>query len=160
MESLIEDLEPGVIPPTMQRGHETVRLLADLTDTIDFFVHLCTAMYLTDFPFAKQMPLSAGEELRIRRALLRFQLYAQLFHQPEATDEIISDRDWEQRHLQQQYFWTRFTSVEFEECKCIYRLLVDALSFLRPIQIRPSRSPPRGAYHCFIPSSQARISVF
>ena len=80
------------------------------------------------------MSLSADEDLRIRRALLRFQLYAQLFHQPDATDELVSDRDWERGHHQEQYFWTRFTSVEVEECKCIYGLLFNILSYIRPIQ--------------------------
>ena len=136
MESLIEGVGPGIAPP-ISPSYQTARRLAGLTETIDFFVHLCTALWLADFPLAKQMPLSAGEDHRIRRALLRFQLYAQLFHQPEATDELVSDRDWEQRHHQQQYFWTRFTSVEVEECKCVYALLVNIVSYMRPIQ--PSR---------------------
>ena len=133
MESLIEGIGPE-IHSLISPSCETVKRLVDLTDTIDFFVHFCTALWLADFPFAKQMPLSAGEDLRIRRALLRFQLYTQLFHQPEATDEVVSDRDWEQRHHQEQYFWTRFTCVEVEECKCIYGLLVNLISYIRPIQ--------------------------
>ena len=133
MESLIEDIGPGVAS-LISPSCETLRRLAGLTETIDFFVHFCTALWLKEFPLAKQMPLSAGEDLRIRRALLRFQLYAQLFHQPEATDELVSDRDWEKRHHQEQYFWTRFTSVEVEECKCIYGLLAHITSCIRPIQ--------------------------
>ena len=133
MEKLIEDMGSGITPP-LSPSSQTARRLASLTDTIDFFVHFCTAIWPADFPLAKHMPLSAGEDLRIRRALLRFQLYTQLFHQPEATDEIVSDRDWEQRHHQEQYFWTRFTSVEVEECKCIYGLLIHILSYIRPIQ--------------------------
>ena len=140
MESLIEGMGPD-IASLISPSCETVKRLVGLTDTIDFFVHFCTALWLADFPFAKQMALSAGEDLRIRRALLRFQLYTQLFHQPEATDELISDRDWEQRHHQEQYFWTRFTSVEVEECKCIYGLLVNTISYIRPI--RPSQT------HCY-----------
>ena len=133
MESLIEDIGSG-IAPSISPSYQTARRLADLTETIDFFVQFCTARWLADFRLAKQMSLSAGEDRRIRRALLRFQLYAQLFHQPEATDELVSDRDWEQRLHQQQYFWTRFTSVEVEECKCIYGLLVHIISYMRPIQ--------------------------
>ena len=133
MESLIEDTGPG-IASLIQPSCETVKRLVGLTNTIDFFVHCCTALWLAGFPFAKQKPSSAGEDLRSRRALLPFQLYTQLFHQPEATDELISDRDWEQRHHQEQYFWTRSTSVEVEECKCIYGLLVNIISYIRPIQ--------------------------
>lgn len=133
MENLIENVGTGIAPP-ISPSYQIVRRLADLTETIDFFVHFCTALWLAEFPLAKHMPLSADEDQRIRRALLRFQLYAQLFHQPEATDELVSDRDWEQRHHQQQYLWTRFTSVEVGECKCIYRLLVSIVSYMRPIQ--------------------------
>ena len=137
MESLIEDIGSG-IASLISPSYETLSRLAGLTETIEFFVHFCTALWLADFPLAKKMPLSAGEDLRIRRALLRFQLYAQLFHQPEATDELVSDRDWEQRHHEEQYFWTRFTSVEAEECKCIYGLLVNIVSYMRPL--RPSQT--------------------
>lgn len=157
MESLIEGIGLG-IAPLISPSYQTARRLAGLTETIDFFVHFCTALWLADFPLAKQMPLSAGEDLRIRRALLRFQLYAQLFHQPEATDELVSDRDWEQRHHQEQYFWTRFTSVEVEECKCIYGLLVNIVSYMRPIQpfqIHCDKSSQRGLplLHCVFAGS-------
>lgn len=47
--------------------------------------------------------------------------------------QIISDRDWETRPIQEHYFWTRLQSVEVEKCKCIYLLLVDLLANLRPI---------------------------
>ena len=156
-ESLIENIGPG-IASLLSPSLGTLRRLPDLTETIDFFVHFCTALWLAEFPLAKQMPLSAGEELRIRRALLRFQLYAQLFHQPEATDELISDRDWKQRYHREQYFWTRFTSVEVEECKCIYGLLVYIISYMHPI--RPSqpdcdKSSQRGLplLHCVFAES-------
>lgn len=112
MADQLEGSGPRLFPPALPRNHRTLKRLASLTDTINFFVRLCVATYLMHFPPEKQMPPSPGEELRIRRALLRFQLYTQLFHQPEATDEIASDRDWEQRHLMEQHFWTRFESVE------------------------------------------------
>ena len=133
MESLIEGIGPDItslISPTLG----TLKRLAGLTEAIDLFVHFCTKLWLAGFLLAKSMPLSAGEDLRIRRALLRFQLYAQLFHRPEPTDEIVSDRDWEQRPHHQQYFWTRVTSVEVEECKCIYGLLIHIISYIRPIK--------------------------
>jgi hypothetical protein len=147
MADQLEGSGPRLFPPALPRNHRTLKRLASLTDTINFFVRLCVATYLMHFPPEKQMPPSPGEELRIRRALLRFQLYTQLFHQPEATDEIASDRDWEQRHLMEQHFWTRFESVEWEECKCIYSLLYYSLTHLRPIipstsETSTSQSPP------------------
>lgn len=147
MADQLEGSGPRKFPPALPRTRRTLKRLGSLTDTINFFVHLCAAMYLPHFPLEKQAPFSPGEELRIRRALLRFQLYTQLFHQPEATDEIVSDRDWEQRHLMEQHFWTRFDSVEAEECKCIYSLLYYSLIHLSPIlpstsEASTSHSPP------------------
>ena len=149
-----EGLGPRLFPPTLPRTFRTLKRLACWTKTIDFFVHFCTTMFLMHFPPEKRMHTSSGEDMRIRRALLRFQLYTQLFHQPEATDEIVSDRDWEQRHLMQQHFWTRFESVEAEECRCIYSLLYYSLSQLYPIlpsssdsfatQSSPVKSKQRG----------------
>ena len=75
-----------------------MRRLASLVETIDFFLYFLKAIYLSCFLREKRAPLSPGEELRVRRALLRFQFYTQLVHQPEVTDEIISNRDWEQRY--------------------------------------------------------------
>ena len=128
-EDLIENLGSGIVS-LMSPSYLAAIRLAGLTEIVDFFVHFGTALWLANFPLAKHMPLSAGEDLRIRRALLYFQLYAQLFHQAETA----SDRDWEQRHHQEQCSWTRYTSVEVEECKCIYGLLVDIVSYMRLIQ--------------------------
>ena len=137
----LEGLGPRSFPPALPRTLQTLKSLASLTETIDFFVHFCATLFLMHFPLKYRTPLSSGENFRIRRALLRFQLYAQLFHQPEVTDEIVSDRDWEQRHLMEQHFWTRFNSVEAEECKCIYSLLYYTLTHLRPILPSSSVDP-------------------
>jgi hypothetical protein len=147
MADQLEGSGPRLFPPALPRTHRILKRLAYLTDTIDFFVHLCATTYLMHFPPERQMSLSPGEEMRIRRALLRFQLYTQLFHQAEATDEIVSDRDWEQRHLMEQHFWTRFESVEAEECKRIYSLLYYSLIHQRPIlpstsETSKSQCPP------------------
>lgn len=131
IKALMDDLIKGSaaipffdpLPPTTK----SLNRLATLIDSIDFFLRFCPIMYLEHFSLECQTPLSSDEAFRMRRALLRLQLYAQLFHQPEATDAIISDRDWEQRPKLQQYFWTRFESVEVEECKCLYLLLVNVL---------------------------------
>ena len=101
MESLIENIGSDIAPP-ISTSYQTARRLAGLTATTDFLIHFCTALWLSEIPLAKQMLPSAGEDLRIRGALLRFQLYNQRFHHPEATDESVTDRDWEQRHHQDQ----------------------------------------------------------
>lgn len=139
MASPLQGAAPASIPVTLPRTLQTLQRLASLKETIDFFLHFCAALFLVHFPPGKQWTLSAREELRIKRAILRFHLYAQLFHQPEATDEIVSDRDWEGRIKLQHYFWTRYEGVEAEECKCIYTLLVDSL--VRTLAVRPSAQP-------------------
>lgn len=145
MANLLASSERGVLPTTLPHTLQTLRRLASLAETIEFFLHFCVNLYLTHFPLEKRMPLSQGECLRIRRALLRFQLYTQLFHQPEATDEIISDRDWEQRPRFEQHFWKRFTSVEAEECKCVYVVLLHALWYMRPFSPSSHQNPNIGA---------------
>lgn len=147
---LLEGPEPRVLPTALPWTLRTLEKIVSLKETIDFFVHFGTILFLQRFPLEDRTPLSTGEELRIRRAPLRFQLYTQLFHQPGSTDEIVSDRDWEQRHLSEQHFWTRFESVEAEECKCIYALLFNVLRYMHPIcpandQISDTQSVPPGS---------------
>lgn len=62
------------------------------------------------------------DKRRIRRALLRFQLYCELFHQPGDSSESVSD--WEERLEEQEAFWLRYEWWEVEEVKCIYQVLV------------------------------------
>ena len=131
---LLEEVSPETLliglPPTVEIVHK----LACVTDAVEFFTVFCSTLFLSNFPSNRKTLLSQGEAFRIRRALLRFQLYTQFFHQPRATDVLVSDRDWEARPRSEEYFWTRFTSVEAEECKCVYVLLVNALTRTRPIQ--------------------------
>lgn len=89
----LEGLEPRDFPIGLPRQLETLKELANLTATIDFFIFFCADMFLSHLPSNKRTYLSRGENMRIRRALLRFQLFVQIFHQPEATEELISDRD-------------------------------------------------------------------
>ena len=128
----MEGFEPRVFPVGLPRKFETLKKLANLNATIDFFAPFCAEMFLSHLPLDKRTPLSCGEDFRIRRALLRLQLFVQIFHQPEATDELSSDRDWEQRFEMQKYFWTRLDRIEIEECKCIYVLLTYLLRHLSP----------------------------
>ena len=92
----------------------SLRILASLTSSVESFLHLCTSVWSKHFHSPAQKSLSKGESLRIRRALLRFQIYAQLFHRPG---------DWERRPWLERFFWTRFESIEVEEIKCVYALL-------------------------------------
>ena len=83
----------------------------------EFFLHFCVQIFTGRFPWISKIPLSSGEKHRLRRALLRVQLFAQLFHQPGLTDAIVSDRDWEQRYYVQHHLWVLFENVEVEEIK-------------------------------------------
>ena len=105
-----------------------------------------------EFVYATVLSLSVGEDSRIRRALLHFQFYAQLFHQLEATDELVYDRDWEQRHHQEQYFWTRFTSVGREVWTHIMRPIQSILKSF-------ATSRASAAYHYSIMSLLNRPSL-
>ena len=119
------------------RSLESLRDICHLFDAVEFFVGFCTEFFLVDMPTAmQQRPLSTGEQFRLRRALLRFHLYCQLFHQPGGdVDGFSSDRDWERRHMAQFLFWTQLERVEIEECKCIYLLLYAYLRELGPLNV-------------------------
>ena len=149
MINLVEDLELRLFTFALLRNVETIASFA----INDFCVHFCSSFCLTAFSHPRTIPLSSGEHIRTKRALLRFQLCAQLFHQPESTDEVVSDRDWERRPHQQQYFSTRFTSVGVDERKCVYVLLVYALSYIRSFQPLSSSIP------CLTQSNQRGLSL-
>ena len=88
-----------------------------------------TTLFPAKHPMSNQfLPLSSGEEVRLQRALLRFQLYCQLFHSPQDYKKCYRFGDWERRYLAQHWYWTRFERMEIEECKSIYHLLVSYLS--------------------------------
>lgn len=74
------------------------------------------------------LPLSMWDKHRIRRALLRFQLYCELFHQPGESLASDNKDDWEGRLSEQELFWLRYEWWEVEEVKCIYQLLVFSLA--------------------------------
>ncbi|OJJ30388.1 hypothetical protein ASPWEDRAFT_45962, partial [Aspergillus wentii DTO 134E9] len=57
---------------------------------------------------------------RMRRALLRIQLYAELFHQPGDASLSNEPDEWETQASEIKLFWGRYDLVEMRECKCIY----------------------------------------
>ncbi|KAH8779000.1 hypothetical protein BGZ57DRAFT_927203 [Hyaloscypha finlandica] len=57
------------------------------------------------------LPLSMWDKHRIRRALLRFQLYCELFHQPGESLASDNKDDWEGRLSEQELFWLRSNKV-------------------------------------------------
>ncbi|KAL1969455.1 hypothetical protein VTN77DRAFT_8893 [Rasamsonia byssochlamydoides] len=63
----------------------------------------------------------APANFRLHRALLRFQLFAELFHRPGDSSDSVSD--WEERLWAQDLFWTQYDPFEVEECKRVYYLL-------------------------------------
>lgn len=65
------------------------------------------------------------DKRRIRRALLRFKLYCELFRQPGDGSESVSD--WEEHLEEQEAFWDFYEWWEVEEVKCIYQVLVFCL---------------------------------
>lgn len=93
MNNLGTGSSPISIPATLPRTLEMLKILATSVGSIELFAHFYSTTYLIEFRSDIRPPLSPGETFRVRRALLRFQLYTQLFQKPEATDEIVSDRD-------------------------------------------------------------------
>ena len=140
----LEGLAPRKWPVGLPKPLGTLTRIVSLMKTIDFFFSFFTAFFLSRFPEEKRVALSAGEDLRLRRALLRFQLYTQIFHQPGITEEVSPDRDWEDRPSSQYSFWTRFAESEAEECKCIYVSLTRSTESILPL-VSMTKSAPSAA---------------
>ena len=127
----------------------SITYMESLINTVEFFTEFCVLLFarshgapynppgaisqvLSSRPRPEKhrllqtcLPLSMWNKHRIRRALLRFQLYCELFHQPgDSTDR---DDDWEDRIPEQEFFWLRYEWWEIEEVKCIYQLLLISL---------------------------------
>lgn len=144
-----------IAPSSMPRSQETINYMRQTLEAIDFFLEfsiLISAKAYTIPPnphsiissiiaprsapekariLSTSLPLSMwSDKRRIRRALLRFQLYCELFHQPGDSSEKVDD--WEERFEEQEVFWLRFEWWEVEEVKCVYQVLVFCLENASP----------------------------
>ncbi|KAH8672105.1 hypothetical protein BGZ60DRAFT_406572 [Tricladium varicosporioides] len=140
----------SVPPSIMPRCQDTLDYMSRTLEAVDFFVEFCILIFAKAYgapsapnrvigsvifgrPAEEQarllstsLPLSMwSDKRRIRRALLRFQLYCELFHQPGDGSESVSD--WEERLQEQEVFWLCYEWWEVEEVKCIYQVLVFCL---------------------------------
>lgn len=80
-----EGTEPRRMHSALLRSlDDTLEEIITITETVGFFTGLATILFLAKHPMSNQfLPLLSGEEFRLQRALLRFQLYRQLFHSPQ-----------------------------------------------------------------------------
>ena len=123
----------------------TVAYVSNIMDSMEFFVEFCPLIWAQahglpsatlgakkDNPSFTPLPLSMwNDKFRLCRALLRFQLYCELFHQPGDSSDSISD--WEERIPEQEHFWLRYKWWEVEEVKCICQVLVFCLESFDPL---------------------------
>jgi hypothetical protein len=131
-------------------SHVSLSYMKDIEEAVEFFTEFCVLLFakghgapytppgrisnlLYGRPKEEQrklletcLPLSMWDKHRIRRALLRFQLYCELFHQP--GNPYDNEGDWEERVSEQELFWLRYEWWEVEEVKCIYQLLFFSLA--------------------------------
>jgi len=126
MTAHFEGMQPRRLLCGFPRTYGSLKHIADIHQTIEFFTDFCVDRFLAELPVGMQYPLSAGERMRLQRALLRFQLFCQIFHQPGNVDRIDSDSNWEVGYKALR-FWSRFEMVEAEECRCIFVLLYHVL---------------------------------
>jgi hypothetical protein len=133
LESFLDDhfnkAETNYPPASIPHSQASFDYMISVQEAAEFFIELCILVFARgrQSPFSFCAPPSVPfTKFRIRRALLRFQLYFELFHQPGDSFDSVSD--WEMRFPEQELFWTRLLSWEIEECKCIYYLLVHCLN--------------------------------
>ncbi|WEW55221.1 hypothetical protein PRK78_000650 [Emydomyces testavorans] len=116
------NFDGGPPPHNVPRSRASLDYIVEVLNATKFF-----AWYLLfRWREGRTKPDYAGfqyQELgsKLFRALLNFQLFCELFHQP--GDSLDSISDWEQRFPEQQLYWTRLATWEVEECKCVYHSL-------------------------------------
>lgn len=150
MANHFEKSNKSAAPPTMARCQDTLEYMRNTLEAVDFFVDFCIDIFakahgappryphssfqpsygrpaaMQTQPPPSRLPLSIWRDKRpIRRALVRFQLYCELFHQPGDASESVSD--WEERLQEQEAFWLHYEWWEVEEVKCIYQAIVFCL---------------------------------
>ena len=125
-------LRAGRYRPTVNILPVSFSYMKDIVEAMEFFTEFCVLLFakghgapytpplgisnlLYGRPKEEQrklletcLPLSMWNKHRIRRALLRFQLYCELFHQ--LGESLASDNkdDWEGRLSEQELFWLRY----------------------------------------------------
>lgn len=107
----------------MPRTLASLEYMVSALDAVKFFLEFCVRVFSRgQRNFVHFSHDVESTRFRMRRALLRFQLFAELFHQPGDASDSVSD--WEERFCAQEVFWARYQPFEVEECKCIYYLLI------------------------------------
>ncbi len=177
--------------PTIPRCQATLDYVTKSLEAVDFFVEFCILIFAKAYGtpsippgppgsvlpgrpakaqnqfLSNSLPLSMwSDKRRIRRALLRFQLYCELFHQPGDSSESISD--WEERLQEQEAFWLRYEWWEVEEVKCIYQVLIFCLESAsaegssHSAEVTEEDSQQRGLtqFHHFLDDSISRPTAF
>lgn len=119
-----------VIPAGVPRSLDTIAYMANVLEAVEHFSELlpriwsyCGCIGLFSKPI---LPLTMWKDkYRLRRALLRFQLYCELFHNPgdDNPSDMSSSWGWEDNWEAQELFWLRYEWWEVEEVKCVYHTL-------------------------------------
>ncbi|EPE24544.1 hypothetical protein GLAREA_08396 [Glarea lozoyensis ATCC 20868] len=142
----VENADLSKPPADVSRSSETIEYMAWILESVDNFVEYCPmiwskacgttdAIQLFDDNACPPdiLPLSMWKDkYRLRRALLRFQLFSELFHTPGNTSDFPNMTlipHWEDNLDAQEHFWKRYEWWEVEECKCIYTLLSTAVVY-------------------------------
>jgi hypothetical protein len=148
-------------PADVSRSSETIEYMAWIVESVDNFAENCPTMWSKACGTSEAiqlfddnacppavLPLSMWKnKYRLRRALLRFQLFCELFHVPGDLSDFPNLRlfsNWEDNLDAQEYFWKRYAWWEVEECKCIYALLSTAVLYSEHLSrdcILPKRVP-------------------
>lgn len=136
----------GVSSDTLSRGD--THYMTRTSEAVEFFLEFCILIFAKAYGVAPSrqpeiksalfgrkaeeqsrllstaLPRTMWEDKkRIRIALLRFQLYCELFHCPHSSETEIT-LGWEDDLPAQEAFWLRYEWWEVEEVKCLYQVLL------------------------------------
>jgi hypothetical protein len=121
-----DPVHPLAIVP---RNLASLEYMIDVIGALEFYLEYA----IRAWDFHRSMLLNHEEKLqpptrfRMCRALLRIQLYTELFHQPGDSSDSVSD--WEERLPEMKLFWNQYERAEMVECKSIYAGIVISVDY-------------------------------
>lgn len=138
------------LPDSVPRTTHTLYYMAEVVESLRFYLHYGRRVWSNAIHhrnYRSKYPLAT--KLAVRTALLRIQLYTELFHQP--LDNSGAMNDWDTDIVALREYWDFFQSVEhLRLCKFLYKAISVSVSHevdhkqLRLMEDGPDRLCLRG----------------
>lgn len=116
------------LPDSVPRTTHTLYYMAEVVESVRFYLHYARRLWghaIHHRNYGMKLPLAT--KFSVRTALLRIQLYTELFHQP--LDNSGAMNDWDTDIVALREYWNFFQGVEhLRQCKFIYKAITVSVS--------------------------------